>query len=59
MTLSNSKEKTNWDSDCYYQSELSNLWSKYGHEPNVPENSFDWQSWRKDEQSLKEEHNEQ
>ena len=56
MTLSNSnsKEKTNWESDCYYQRELSNLWTKH-HDKDVPEYSFGWQSWHKEEQSSGEE----
>ena len=49
------KEKTDWNSDCFYQMELSNIWAKYGHDKNIPETNFSWQSWNKKERSREEE----
>jgi len=49
VTLSNTKEKTNYESDVYYQRELERIWSAYGHDANIPESNFDWQSWNQKE----------
>jgi len=50
------KPQRNWSSDCFYQRELERIWFAYGHDANVPESSFNWQSWnQKDEQSSMEE----